>query len=378
MPLSAARPGDSVQVRGGPLHFTFWPMHRTTRRYGLQVGLYTANPLGLIRDCIYSDCPATSRAEALAYLSQAEYLYRSATDSAEWAAKPLLLYYSFMNLAKAYVVTRSVRATLDRPRHGLTDRLHAGGVEIVDAYLESFASTGGDINVFADFLEALTGTGLPGNAVYDLPPLMAQLVTGHRLWGNATGNTDRFVNVQDILIMRSAQERKIWLVLQVYRSNLTRYGYTHTRLLNESGLSPAFREVASVTDPATSETLLQFEQAAPLAYTGRPSDKVPDLVRSLKQSLWAAVTSVPPHRQYYLYMVPPAERAMVLPQLCSVYAVTFYLGSVTRYRPQQFDRILAGAYGGQVQEFLSTQPTQFLYLLASEFARRDVMRPDIV
>jgi hypothetical protein len=36
-----------------------------------------------------------------------------------------------------------------------------------------------------------------------------------------------------------------------------------------------------------------------------------------------------------------------------------------------------GEFGAQVQEFLTSQPSQFLYLLASDFARRDITRPSL-
>jgi hypothetical protein len=74
----------------------------------------------------------------------------------------------------------------------------------------------------------------------------------------------------------------------------------------------------------------------------------------------------------------PGERAAVLPQLLSVYALMYYLGSITRYRPQHFDAILTSSYGSQIEEFIAGQPTQFIYLMASEFALREVTQPSIV
>ena len=53
----------------------------------------------------------------------------------------------------------------------------------------------------------------------------------------------------------------------------------------------------------------------------------------------------------------------------------FFLGSVTRYRPYDYDTILGGRYAWLVEEFIATQPTQFLYLLASTLAGVEVVRP---
>src|SRR5437870_3492308 len=86
-----------------------------------------------------------------------------------------------------------------------------------------------------------------------------------------------------------------------------------------------------------------------LTFSQRPSDEIPDVVATFRIRLWAAVNAAPPYRRYYLYLVPISEQAEVLPQLASIYAVIYYLSSVARYRPQQLNRILEGAFGEQIQ-----------------------------
>ncbi|MGH8543434.1 MAG: YaaC family protein [Gammaproteobacteria bacterium] len=135
-----------------------------------------------------------------------------------------------------------------------------------------------------------------------------------------------------------------------------------------------YRDVASFHDSAANETMLRFEQRTPLVYGHRPSDKIPALVEKLRHHLWAVANNTRPFREYYLYVAPVLERQQVVPQLISIYAITFYLGSIARYRPQHFDSILASTFGSQLQEFLSSQPTQFVYLLASDFAKREIAR----
>jgi hypothetical protein len=61
-----------------------------------------------------------------------------------------------------------------------------------------------------------------------------------------------------------------------------------------------------------------------------------------------------------------------------MWALTFYFGSVVRYRPHLFDEILRGPHGAFVSEFISAQPEQMLYMLASELCERDVARPAII
>lgn len=53
----------------------------------------------------------------------------------------------------------------------------------------------------------------------------------------------------------------------------------------------------------------------------------------------------------------------------------FYLGSITRYRPQDFERIVHGEESWIVGEFFSSEPTQVLHILCSILAGRAVHKP---
>jgi hypothetical protein len=53
----------------------------------------------------------------------------------------------------------------------------------------------------------------------------------------------------------------------------------------------------------------------------------------------------------------------------------FYLGSLTRYKPADFDKIVTHRYSWMVAEFLETQPVQFIYGIASFLGGVEVVRP---
>jgi YaaC-like Protein len=102
------------------------------------------------------------------------------------------------------------------------------------------------------------------------------------------------------------------------------------------------------------------------------------VIDRVRHRLWQTVLAVPPYRAYYLFLPPDSEAESVLPQSLSSYALIFYCGSVTRYRPHHFDRILGGRFGAFTESFLHDQPSQLLFLFASEFARREVAKAVIV
>ena len=378
MPLPLMRSGATLLVKERPLAFSFYPMGRTTRRYGLQSHVFSRNPWAIMRASIEKRCSPTSRPAALAFLEQAEDFHKSTADSGVVAAKPLLLYYCFLNLAKAYITTVGRRSVVGEAMHGLSEGYRAGGTSLGHAFLKAFRTDANNINVFDDFLDAIGGVGLPRATIeLDLKYLLPQILPGHRLWSSASNITERFIAIERIEFVEDATHRLLWLRLFIFSDDLRRLNLAHRRLLSESRLANDWQEVRCnlrVDD----RRLLCFEERNPSHYNHRPSDEIPGVVERLRKLLWTTVLIVPPYRRYYLYLAPPIEHAMVLPQILSLYAVVYYLGSVTRYRPHEFSGIVKGAFGAQVQEIITTQANQFFYLLASDFAQQQVKLPAIV
>jgi hypothetical protein len=295
------------------------------------------------------------------------------------AAKPLALYYSFMNLVKVYCLTRGTRATFDLATHGLTQQLLPGGREFIGAFVRAFPSTQATAaNNFDEFMQVLMGAGLGTNTDYQLPVLVPQIVPGHRFWALATKKMERFIALHDIAFVYDDVSQTMWLNLLVVADDLSRLGVTKTQFLNESRLAGQFSEVAC-TQQLAGRPLLCFQQVATLNCPGGyPADHFQSVIAAVRHLLWVTVATVTPYRRYYVYLAPAAEHHFVLPQLLSIYALVYYFGSITRYRPHQYDAIASGPFGPWVQEFINGQPQQFLYLMASQFAEQDVTRPSIL
>jgi hypothetical protein len=125
--------------------------------------------------------------------------------------------------------------------------------------------------------------------------------------------------------------------------------------------------------------MLRFEQITTHHYpNGYPADQLDAVIAPIRDLLWTTVATTSPYRRYYVYMAPIADHPFVLPQLLSIYSIMFYFGSITRYRPHHYDTLINGDFGTWIQEFVSGQPLQFLYLMASEFMRQDVTKPAIL
>ncbi len=377
-PLPQPRTGKRLEVKGRPIPFSFWPSRPARGHYGLQSLLFAVDPWIVISHNIKKDCPEQRQPEALACLEQARDFYAAATEPGIVAARPLVLYYSFMNLAKAFCLVRGHRPTFDQSQHGLTEQRYPGAKELTGAFLRAFPSLPGNpANNFAEFMSILAGHNLTANTDYDLPVLLPQIVPGHRLWAQAAKKSERFIMLHDVQFWHDKMAKQMWLRLNFCKDDLSRLSITHQRLLNETDLAGLFGEV-DCAEMHQNRPLICFEQIVPHTYPNYPADDFHHLVASVKSHLWTTVATISPFRRYYVYLAPPAERPFVLPQILSIYAITYYLGSITRYRPHHYDAIGSTGYGARIQEFITGQPLQFVYLMASEFSKQDITRPSIL
>ncbi|MFQ2239230.1 YaaC family protein [Aeromonas dhakensis] len=382
MPLSQPRTGERLRVNNKLIPFSFWPTKTGPKgNASLQTLLFSLDPWAIIDQTIKTSCPAAARLEALACTYQARDFYETAIDAQRVSARPLALYYCFMNLVKAFCLTRGTQTTFDKAQHGLSEMLRPPGKELTDAFLRAFTSPNGhgQLQDFSEFMRALSGAGLAATQDYDIPVLLPQILPGHRLWSSAANKKERFVAVHDIQTVLNKTKREIWLNLYFVADDLSRIGVTVQKFLADSQLQPSFAQVACSDKDSDGRALICFQQVAPVVCPNtKYANSLQQLFDSLRPFLWVTVATIPPYRRHYAYLRPANEVAHTLPQLLSVYALSYYLGSITRYRPHHLPTITDSAYGPRVQDFITGQPQQFLYLLASEFARREIAKPSIL
>jgi hypothetical protein len=382
MTLPAAKIGERLKVNKKVVPYSYWPTRTSDRGIAsLQFLLFSHDPWGIIHQTIKVECPAASMSEALACLQQARDFYGGAIDVTQVSARPLSMYYCFMNLVKAFCLTRGTQTTFDKAQHGLSEKLQASNRELQDAYLSAFPSpsAAGQLQNFSEFKNALTGSQIAAQQDFDLPLLLPQILPGHRLWSQAANKKERFIAIHSIQSLVNRATSEIWLRVYFVAEDLARIGVTHATLLLESGLNADFQQVATGETDSDGRSLLCLEQRVPHACpTSKCGNYLQALFDFLKPHLWATVASIPPYRRHYVYLKPTAEAASTLPQLLSIYAIAYYLGSITRYRPHHFPAITDGKFGPRISDFITGQPQQFLYLIASEFSKRELARPSII
>lgn len=322
------------------MEYARWAMARKNRRWGLNFRLFATDPWPIIRQAVERrDVARTIRDAARAFVLQGEAYFIGARDAALAQAKPVLLYYSFLNVAKALILIRGVESDLNRASHGLAERLHPGGAELVGAYLDAPAATAAKKPVFDLFWKALDGTGVGSRLQLELTHLLPQVVPGHRLWAAGANKRERFVEIEAIPLIEDKGRKLLWSRVQLSKGSLSRFGIAHSTALRDSGLDPDWKQVQAPSSE------VWFEQVTATRYTHIASDRVMTVVERIAPRLWMAVLDNPPYRKNYLYLCPSSETQDRIPQLCSIYAIAFYLGSITRYRPHDLQAILDKPYG---------------------------------
>jgi len=356
-------------VRGLIVPYSFWPARKTTR-WRLQRRLYVRDPWAILNEAVYRSkgLLGASRDEALSYIDQAEEYFNAGMQGGRLAVKPVLLYYSMLNLAKCLLKIRKPTLDMSQARHGLSVR-HKGDWAVLGDRI-SVKSSAIYVNIFGDLMRSLEGLG-PGFGEIAVRELLPQILPGHRLWTYASQQNEKFLSVEPEAYV-SLSKRRAWLRLSIDRGEFRHILPSVEELIRNSRLPGQWRQVSS-----DSEDIVSLEQKRTTKYQHRPVDCVQDLFQGLRSALWYTVTSSKPHRKYYVFIDSHLGKKR-LPQWAAMYILFYYLSDLTRYRPHLFDRFIAMKYGPQIENALDECPRQFLYLMASELLHRDVAPAGIV
>jgi hypothetical protein len=198
--------------------------------------------------------------------------------------------------------------------------------------------------------------------------LLSQIPAIHRTYclSQKRGRNPVFCPIKKVELLRN--KSSVWARVSIERNDSdvkkTLYYTRHNKIFLR-----IFTQVKSVQKDCND--IYIFETTAENFKGGKSLDKaISRLAKKIKDcGIWGIITSN--GYKYYFINTPVKKR---MPQLCSVYAIMFYLGSITRYRPYDFDKISEG-YSWLISDFIDTAPEQFLYLIASIIAETEVVSP---
>jgi hypothetical protein len=332
--------------------------------------LFVNDPWELIAESIHRAVPDLRvRDIAHSIRRQATDYFRTATVADELAVRPVLLYYAFLNLSKAFAIAKGNVGLVRSAYHGLS--CEPRGRSISNSFVKlDFRRKPA---VFEELLKQFqqNPSRVPNKLI--LGQLLPQILPGHRLWCYAAKKPERFISVERFQLLHNSANKEVWVDIQINRSDLDRLNLTDRIALSHSGLSNDFEVAGNLSDDT-----IHFQQRTPDNYASDPMDGLATTVSKCKNLIWETVRIISPYRKAYIYCCPMNEQQARMPQIVSIYLLMFFLGSVTRYAPVYFEDLFESKYGPFFEAFISESPMQFLYLMASEIVGREVSRPAII
>ena len=317
----------------------------------------TGNPWDFLRHTL-RPLPAPDKERAFAYLEQAYDFFCSAQNP-RIASRPLLYYYCFLNLAKVFLLHE--RKTFpDVLKHGIADP--KANVLVAPLVDQEFAVVGvaqDHTELFPELFSALNvDQGLRIAGAYKIEELIRRIPAVHRTYTIVRNANDSFVPIDHVNVLVNGNDVWVSFTLQVTNSRVA-------AAQQALEARPDFRIFEKLN---TSDSNVLKYQSTTMQFRDEPSfytslDALAAQLRKL--GIWATHTQ----NGYRYYLFSDTSK---MPQLASLYAVIFYLGSITRYRPHDFAKITAD-YSWLVSEIVDTQPAQWIYVLSSQMARTEVL-----
>jgi hypothetical protein len=167
------------------------------------------DPWATLCEAVYrADIPEKRSQEALSYLNQAEECFIAGTRSESViSVKPVLLYYSVLNLAKCMLAVGLLSLDLSRAQHGLSATHTGVRATLGDEIKVKTSAT--RVNIFGEAMKLLNGQS-PKFKSLMVGHLLAQIVPAHRLWTYASQKRERFISVE-ITATHSQDDRDLSL-----------------------------------------------------------------------------------------------------------------------------------------------------------------------
>ncbi len=281
----------------------------------------------------------------LTLLEQAKYFY-SVADSAPLKSKPLLYYYSFLNLAKLFINLRGYIGNTREYNHGIEARPANSFVSAEVNVKGFYGSPMLPVNrVFAEQL----GFNYPTYPFqYKVVDYLKACVGIHKVYCETYKQEEMFHRIKDLhLFMHANQMKSVAWIPNLSSNdvaNLTAKGYSITH--DDAGY-------------VWTETIAKHPHHL-------TNQNFFDLSLQMRQrGLWYLTNG----NEYRMYI---SAQDYAFPPELVIYNIMFYFGSITRYHPYQFDELLSAKEQWMVEVFMRTQPQQFVYGLLSRLLGRYV------
>lgn len=333
--------------------------------------ILTSDPLGYLEAYLNSKILSIQKDkkgqrkkfEKAIYFTQLSADFYNSSRLAKMPSKGTLLYYSFINLVKVFLLCKGMDLETKMEHHGVS----LPSAEKTKLKLLSSSTDG--ISIFHEFAEKIGkkidhSSGLD----IDLNDILKNIPEVHEI-GFAldlfNGTKRKFLPVQ-ISIRTDKTRKKIYYTIS--------YEKKFNDLMKVSKLeSEIFKLKLDKLNIEDDKSNIHFRSKKTWNYTNtsEKSWKIcyPKIVEDISAMNICPMITRDGYR-FYLDLEP-----YKLHRLSSLLAFAFYIGTVARYRPTLNEEILKGKYQSIINEAIIACPNQFFYLMVSHITNQVLAIP---
>jgi len=318
-------------------------------------------------------------------LEQAQYFFEAASN-APMKSQPLLYYYSFLNLTKAYLnIEVSDITHLLEFYHGIESCKISPSSKLGDVYVEVRSlinhppAIGSTISVAYQLSQRLGDNykkiAAPphghdnGPWKFSVESLLMSCIGIHRTVSQTFHTVEDFINLEKPILLKNGRTLTFQSEIEAsnpHRLKLSNAGYNLTMeagkwLIKESYNLPTNnvtkRDLKSLNDILEEKGIWSYCAQDGYRFYISPYAFVKDVADGI-----------------YKYQIRTAgNNSIKLSSLSVIYFLMFFFGSITRYHPYLFEKVLNDKEIWIVSEFLKIQPKQYLHLLTSKVLATPVL-----
>lgn len=315
------------------------------------------------------------KSELSAYIDQAENFYSFARSS-DYRSAALLYYYSFLNLAKAFVVQRKPSLVNKTFRHGLHRKTKNG--KLIDRSFQIQQSNGNQVSVFNEIYNLEYGSYLPINRSISFEHILGYVTDIGDETTKLLKRPSRKVHPSKVYSFTNNRTNKCWTVLvtpsSFYPANYKRTFEAFERdfqRFNPGALSLQF----SLDMTNNQSKNFNFSQSV-AEYDVLPSGSI-----ALWETKKHIEDTIGHHCQDYIYddsfsfcITDPLRNNWQVPfnEPFAIYSMMFYLSEVVRYSPGEFNANFSPntKEGWLIKNFIESSPYACLVYLVSKMTDR--------
>lgn len=329
--------------------------------------ILTSDPLGYLEAWL-DNCLTSIKRDTKSKkenINKAKYFTKLAKDfynsaqAANMPSKGTLLYYSFVNLIKVFLIMNGHKLEKKIEHHGLSlPSTYSDKLKIADV-------KGGAISIFGEFAKLIGKEIKIAEGVdINLRDLIISLPEVHEI-GYALnlfpGTKRKFLPV-DVVIRSTSHNSPVLYYTISYEKKFD--SLMNTNKFNED----LFKEKLEKMEVEDDSNRIYYKSKFRTKYTKNSeiSWKI-SYPKIIKDLAFCNLTPLLTTQGYRFYLDLDPTR---LHRLSSLLGFAYYIGTVARYRPTLNESILKGKYQSIINEAMITCPSQFFYLMVSHITKQ--------